>query len=67
MADPDPKETTLSTLHQDLREGFADVKATLVEGFRGLPTREQSQEIIRLLQERNRILRDQIKGLGRQD
>ncbi len=67
MADSDPKEITLSTLHQDLREGFADVKATLVAGFWSMPTREDSQEMIRLLRGRNRILQDQIKALGRQD
>ncbi len=65
MADPDPKETTLNTLHQDLREGFADLKqevqggfadlkVTLVTGFRSMPTREDSQEMIRLLREGNR-------------
>ncbi len=77
VADSDPKEIRLSTLHQDLREGFADLKqevkggfadlkATLVAGFRSLPTRESSEEIIRLLRERNRILQDQIKDLGPQ-
>ncbi len=97
MADPMPKETTLDTLHQDLREGFADLKGevqsgfadlkqevrsgfadlkqevqggfadlkvTLVAGFRSMPAREDSQEMIRLLRERNRILRDHTKRWG---
>ncbi len=54
----------MDTLHQDLREGFADLKATLIAGFRSLPSREQSHEMIRLLQEANWILRDQMKGHG---
>jgi chromosome segregation ATPase len=50
MANPDPTEVTLNTLHQDLR----DLKATLVTGFGSLPTRESSEEMIRLLREANR-------------
>jgi hypothetical protein len=65
MADENPEEVTLNTLHEDLkdgfadlkgevRDGFADLKTTLITGFRNMPTREDSQEMIRLLRENNR-------------
>jgi hypothetical protein len=38
-----------------MRTGFADLKTTLVAGFRGLPTRESSDEMVRLLRESNRL------------
>ncbi len=41
----------------DLKVGIADVKVTLVAGFRNMPTREDSQGMIRLLRERIRILK----------
>jgi hypothetical protein len=78
MAESNPEDVTLSTLHEDLRSGFSDLgeqvqtgfadlkqevrtgfidlKATLVTGFRSLPTRESSEEMIRLLRARIRIL-----------
>ena len=50
------------TLHEDLttgfaemRSGFADLKTTLITGFRSLPTRESSEEMVRLLREANRL------------
>jgi len=57
---------TLDTLHDDLTAGFADLKgemrsglgdlkATLVAGFRSLPHRESSEEVVRLLREGNRL------------
>ena len=66
MPERDPGEITLSTLHEDLtrgfgelrtemRSGFADLKATLVAGFRSLPSRESSEEMIRILREGNRL------------
>jgi len=69
MTGPDPQDVTLSTLHEDLtagfaemRSGFADlkgevreVKTTLIAGFRSLPSRESSEEMIRLLREGNRL------------
>ena len=59
-------DVTIETLHDDLtagfadlkgemRAGFADLKTTLISGFRSLPGREASEEMIRLLRERNRI------------
>jgi uncharacterized protein (DUF3084 family) len=68
MTDPGRRDVTLSTLHEDLTSGFGemragftdlkasvgDLKATLVAGFRGLPTRESSEEMVRLLREANR-------------
>ncbi|MBI4536588.1 MAG: hypothetical protein HY712_01370 [candidate division NC10 bacterium] len=84
MGDRDREEVTVSTLHEDLETGFADlkgevrggftdlkgevqagfadlkagiadVKVTLVTGFRNMPTREDSQEMIRLLRENIRL------------
>jgi len=61
MADPGRHDVTLETLHEDLhalhgdlRAGFGDLKTTLVAGFRGLPSRESSEEMVRLLRELNR-------------
>ena len=65
MADDKPEDVTLSTLHQDLeagfadlkgevRTGFGDMKATMMAGFRSMPTREQSDEMIRLFPEEGR-------------
>jgi hypothetical protein len=54
-------EVTLRTLHGDLTTGFADVKtaladlkATMITGFAGLPVREQSEEMVRILRNENR-------------
>ena len=62
MTERNPDDVTLYTLNEDLtagfgeiRSGFADLKATLIAGFRGLPTRESSEEMVRVLRERNRI------------
>jgi hypothetical protein len=66
MAKGRPEDITLSTVHEDLRSGFADLKTevkagfadlkvTLIAGFQSLPTRESSEEMIRLLREGNRI------------
>ena len=69
MADPGRQDVTLNTLHEDLTAGFAemragfggmqaglaDLKATLVAGFRSLPSRESSEELVRLLREGNRL------------
>ena len=53
---------TLDTLHGDLTRlrgdvtaGFADLKTTLIAGFRSLPSRESSDEMVRLLREGNRL------------
>jgi predicted nucleic acid-binding Zn-ribbon protein len=72
---------TLNTLHEDLKDGFADlkgemrggfsdlkaaigdVKTTLITGFRSMPTREDSQEMIRLLREGNRIQEERFAQL----
>ena len=62
MTERNPDNVTLYTLHEDLtagfaemHSGFADLKATLIVGFRGLATRESSEEMVRLLQEGNRL------------
>ena len=39
----------------EIRSGFGDLKATLIAGFRSLPSRESSDEMVQLLRERNRI------------
>jgi hypothetical protein len=81
MADQNPEEVTLNTLHEDLkggftdvksaiadlkgevRAGFTDLKATMIAGFRNMPTREDSQEMIRLLREANRIQDERLTQL----
>jgi hypothetical protein len=62
MTDPGRPDVRLDTLHEDLtagfaemRAGFADLKTTLVAGFRGLPSRESADEMVRLLRESNRL------------
>ena len=62
MAERNPEDVTLLTLHDDLtvglaemRSGFTDLRATLIAGFRSLPTRESSEEMVRLLREANRV------------
>ena len=47
----------------DLKAGIADLKVTLVSGFRNMPTREDSQEMIRLLRENNRIHEERFTQL----
>ena len=68
MTERNPDEVTLNTLHDDLtrgfaemRSGFSDLKTMLIAGFRGLPTRESSEELVRLLGERNRQLELHIR------
>ena len=61
--DGEPEEITLKMVHEDLRTGFADLKATLIAGFRSLPTREQSDEMIRLLRENNRLQEERLAQL----
>ena len=55
MTARNPEDVTLFTLHDDLTTGFADLKTTLITGFRSLPTRESSEEMVRLLREGNRL------------
>ena len=61
---------TLDTLHGDLadlkgemRGGFADLKSTLVTGFSNLPSRESSEEMVRLLREGNRLNEERFTHL----
>ena len=70
MAEPHPGDVTLGTLHEDLtagfaemRSGFADLKVTLVTGFRSLPSRESADEMIRLLREGNRLHEERLTQL----
>jgi len=70
MAERHPSDVTLSTLHEDLtagfaemRSGFADLKVTLVTGFRSLPSRESSEEMVRLLREGNRLHEERFTQL----
>lgn len=67
VADPDRQDVSLHTLHDDLTAGFgemradfSDLKATLIVGFRSLPSRESSDEMIRLLREANRLHEDRL-------
>src|SRR5574337_495621 len=62
MPEGDAGEITLGTLHEDLtrgfgemRSGFADLKTTMITGFRSLPSREWGDEVLRLLREGNRL------------
>src|SRR2546428_5714874 len=77
MAEQNPNEITLSALHGDLsslhedlrsgfgemRTGFAELKATLITGFRSLPSRESSEEMVRLLRESNRLQAERFSQL----
>ena len=70
MSEPDPDHVTLGTLHDDLttgfaemRAGFADLKVTVITGFRGLPTRESSEEMVRLLREGHRLNEERFTQL----
>ena len=81
MAERNPDDVTLHTLHDDLtagfaemragfadlqgevRAGFADLKTTMIAGFRSLPTRESSEEMVRLLRENNRLNETQFTQL----
>ena len=70
MAERHPGDVTLGTLHEDLtagfaemRSGFADLKVTLVTGFRSLPSRESSEEMVRLLREGNRLHEERFTQL----
>ena len=70
MTERNPDAVTLNTLHDDLqsgfgemRAGFADLKATLVTGFRSLPSRESSEEMVRLLRESNRLQEERFTRL----
>jgi len=72
MAEGDP-DVTLETLHGDLaalegemRAGFADLKTTMITGFAGMPTRESSDEMVRLLREGNRIQEHRLTALDTQ-
>lgn len=57
MVAPSPENVTLHTLHEDLKAGFGDLKAILGAGFASLPTRESSEEMVRLLRESTRSSR----------
>src|SRR5437773_6576656 len=77
MTERNPQDVTLSTLHEDLTAGFAEmrigfadlkgevreVKTTLIAGFRSLPSRESSEEMIRLLREGNRLQEERFTQL----
>ncbi len=61
-----PEDVTLNTLHGDLGDlkgSIADLKTTLVAGFRSLPTRESSEEMVRLLREANRLHEERFTQL----
>ena len=47
----------------DLRSGVADLKTTLIAGFRSLPSRESSEEMVRLLREGNRLHEERFTPL----
>jgi hypothetical protein len=50
-------------LKTEMRAGFTDLKTTLVVGFRSLPTRESSEEMVRLLREGNRLHEERFTQL----
>jgi hypothetical protein len=45
----------VTELRREVRTGFADLKVTLTTGFASLPTRELTEEMVRLLRESNRL------------
>jgi hypothetical protein len=55
--------TGFADLKGEMRSGFADLKVTLITGFQNLPTREQSEETVRLLRESNRIQEERFTQL----
>ncbi len=74
MAKGKSEDVSLKTVHEDLRSGFADVKGevragfadlkvTLITGFQNLPTRESSEEMVRLLRENNRLQEERFSQL----
>ena len=81
MAERNPGDVTLNTLHEDLTAGFADLKgetrsgfadlkgemrdlkATLIAGFRSLPSRESSEEMVQLLRQSNRLQEERFTEL----
>jgi hypothetical protein len=50
-------------LKGEMRAGFADLKTTLVVGFSRLPTRESSEEMVRLLRAGNRLNEERFTQL----
>jgi|ERR1051326_932182 hypothetical protein len=63
---PDEPEITLGTLHGDLgamRGDIADLKTTMIKGFAGMPTRAQSDEMLRVLREGNRRTDERLAEL----
>ena len=55
--------TGFADLKGEMRTGFADLKVTLITGFQSLPTRESSEEMVRLLRENNRIQEERFTQL----
>ena len=53
----------LRSAFADMRSGLGDLKVALVTGFRGLPTRESSEEMVRLLREGNRLNEERFTQL----
>lgn len=53
----------LTDLKGEMRAGFAELKVTLIAGFQGLPTRESSEEVVRLLREGNRLHEERFTQL----
>jgi len=56
-------QTGFADLKGEMRAGFADLKTTLVVGFRSLPSRVSSEEMVRLLQEANRLHEERFTQL----
>jgi hypothetical protein len=59
----DEMRTGFADLKDEMRTGFADLKGTLVAGFRSLPSRESSEEMVRLLRESNRLNEERFTQL----
>jgi hypothetical protein len=55
--------TGFADLKGEMRAGFADLKTTLVVGFSRLPTRESSEEMVRLLRAGNRLNEERFTHL----
>jgi hypothetical protein len=50
-------------LRADVRALFTDLRATVIAGFANMPTRDQSDEMLRIVRENNRIHEERLARL----
>jgi ABC-type molybdenum transport system ATPase subunit/photorepair protein PhrA len=63
LTDVNTTLTDVNTTLIDVKTTLTDVKTTLVAGFRSLPSRESSDEMVRLLREGNRLNEERLTRL----